>query len=611
MQSELFHNSWCSTFHQTEFCGIQSDYENGKHGITYPSLNSKYQDSSRISFLDFTSQSFSDFTSLFSDDNVLTDHPMDDSKFNDVCRWLNDNESVGYGNMNNISSKMKRDGDLWSPDLSGVSCELLPLTNSNTSLILLGNIRETDIQMSLHHLLADYGEAMENGHKELAEVIIRSIKGNINPLGKFAHFTANSAIIEVVPNDAQTVHIVDFDMGEWIQWPPIIEAIRQRRKALRCTSIKKTEEKSTSDQWRFEETKRRLLDYANLFGLRLQVEEMTIEELASELRRMKKRGKESEWLVFNCMFKLPHMGKRMCRIDALEFLKLATKLLLAKYSTHKGLVTFGDGEATDISHNPNYTYSTFFNKNLIYYQSILESLEFCFPAYLAQARLAMQFLFLAPQVFSFTWIKIWEEKRSVSYYCQEIGLQGKRVSKENLLQARELVNERGTPFRVLELSSCSRLVSCTLWTILCDLWDVLVSFLGRFVSFGIRARVIFGTTTMEPEASNAQTMDNNAINLILARVETMSRDVASLNVGLKKLDTDVALMSGRLERVERQRSKTSTPQNNFPTNTPETLHQMLYPPIATNPTNLYSRSREQDKPNHPPLNKFQQEGLGT
>ncbi|KAF3623942.1 hypothetical protein FXO37_31616 [Capsicum annuum] len=111
MQSELLHNSWCSTFHQTEFCGIQSDYENGKHGITYSSLNSKDQDSSGISFLDFTSQSFSAFTSLFSGDDVLTDIPMDDSEFNDVCRWLNDNESEGNGNMNNISSEMKRDGD--------------------------------------------------------------------------------------------------------------------------------------------------------------------------------------------------------------------------------------------------------------------------------------------------------------------------------------------------------------------------------------------------------------------------------------------------------------------------------------------------------------------
>ncbi|KAM3304810.1 hypothetical protein P3S67_011676 [Capsicum chacoense] len=79
---------------------------------------------------------------------------------------------------------------------------------------------------------------------------------------------------------------------------------------------------------------------------------------------------------------------------------------------------------------------------------------------------------------------------------------------------------------------------------------------------------------MEPEASNAQTMDNNAINLILACLETMSRDVAILNVDLEKLDTDVASMNGRLERVEIQRSQPSTPQNISPTNTPETLHQM-------------------------------------
>ncbi|KAF3671516.1 putative nucleolar complex protein 4 -like protein [Capsicum annuum] len=67
---------------------------------------------------------------------------------------------------------------------------------------------------------------------------------------------------------------------------------------------------------------------------------------------------------------------------------------------------------------------------------------------------------------------------------------------------------------------------------------------------------------MEPKASNSQTMDNNAINLILARLETMSRDVARLNVDLEKLDMDVASM-------------------------------------------------KQDRPSHPPLHQVQQEGLGT
>ncbi|XP_016479753.1 protein NODULATION SIGNALING PATHWAY 2-like [Nicotiana tabacum] len=453
MQSELLHT-------ETEFCAIQID-----------------QDSSGIAF--------SDLTSLFPDD-VFTDLSMDDLEFDDFCKWLNDSESEEEnGNMNiSISCEMQKDGNLWSPAISGAS------RNSAISLVIPGNSKELDTQISLHHLLAAYGEAIENGHKELAEVIIRSIKGKINPLGeslervasnlflqiedqedylkqessknlevafkvfyqifpigKFAHFAANSAIMESIPDDVETIHIVDFDMGEGIQWPPIIEAMCQRRKAMKLTSIKKTKEESTSDQWRFEDIKRRLLDYAKPFGLRLQIEEMTVEELASEMRRMKKRGNGNEWLVFNCMFKLPHMGKTRCRIHALEFLKLAKEMLLANSSTHRGLVTFGDGEAMDNSHNTN-TFSTFFNKNLIYYQSIFESLELYFPAYLAEARLAMESLFLAPQVCSFSWFQNWEEIRNTCYSCGEIGLQGKRISKENLLQAKELVNERETPLKV-------------------------------------------------------------------------------------------------------------------------------------------------------------------
>lgn len=483
MQSELLHNSWSSTFPQTEFCAIQIDpYESHKYGVSDSSINSKDQDSSGITF--------SDFTSLFPDD-VFTDLSMDDLEFDDVCIWLNDSESEGNENMNiSISCEMQKDGDLWSPAISGVSSEpsiAIPLTNSAISLVIPGNSKEMDTQMSLHHLLAAYGEAMENGHKELSEVIIRSIKGKINPfgeslervasnlfsriadqedylkqessknlevafkafyqifpIGKFAHFAANSAIMESIPDDAETIHIVDFDMGEGIQWPPIIEAMCQRRKALKLTSIKKTEEESTSDQWRFEEIKRRLLDYAKPFGLRLQIEEMTVEELAGEMRRMKKRN---EWLVFNCMFRLPHMGKTKCRIHALEFLKLAKELLLANSSTHRGLVTFGDGEAMDNSHNTN-TFSGFFNKNLIYYQLIFESLELYFPAYLAEARLAMESLFLAPQVCSFSWFHNWEEMTSTSDSCGETGLQGKKISKENLLQAKVLVNERETPLNV-------------------------------------------------------------------------------------------------------------------------------------------------------------------
>lgn len=473
IQSEILHNSWSSTNQ------IHPFYEYQNHVISnYSSLNSKDQDSSEISL--------SDFTSLFSDD-VLNDLPMDDIEFVDVSRWLNNSENEGNENTK-ITSETKKDGDSCSPALSSISIDTSTTIQSRNDVI--SQSREIDNQMRIHHLLSVYGEAMENGHKELAEVIIRCIKGKINPLGeslervasnlfqhteeddqesylkqesnkiieaafkafyqifplgKFAHFAANSAIIEAMPDESQTIHIIDYDMGKGIQWPPIIKAMSQKRKILRLTSIKK----STSDHWRFEETKRRLVDYANLFGLTLQVDEMTFEELASELRRMKKRGKRSEWLVFNCMFQFSYMGKRMRRIDALGFLKLAKELLLANSSTHRGLVTFGDGEAMDNSHhNTNNTFSSYFNKNLLHYQSIFESLELYFPSHLAQARVAMESLFLAPEVCSFSWFQNWEEMTNVSDSCSEMGLQGMRISKENLLQAKEVVNERETPFKV-------------------------------------------------------------------------------------------------------------------------------------------------------------------
>ena len=45
------------------------------------------------------------------------------------------------------------------------------------------------------------------------------------PYGQFAHFTANSAILRVVPTHVILVHIVDFDISEGSQWPPITKAI--------------------------------------------------------------------------------------------------------------------------------------------------------------------------------------------------------------------------------------------------------------------------------------------------------------------------------------------------------------------------------------------------
>ena len=82
---------------------------------------------------------------------------------------------------------------------------------------------------------------------------------------------------------------------------------------------------------------------------------------------------------------------------------------------------------------------------------------------------------------------------------------------------------------------------------------------------------------MEPETSHSQpTGKHNATSIILARLEAMS---AKMSAGIEKLDSDVvsmkvevSVMDGRLERVESQRSRPSTPRNISPTSTPEAMH---------------------------------------
>ncbi|PHT28159.1 hypothetical protein CQW23_32240 [Capsicum baccatum] len=80
---------------------------------------------------------------------------------------------------------------------------------------------------------------------------------------------------------------------------------------------------------------------------------------------------------------------------------------------------------------------------------------------------------------------------------------------------------------------------------------------------------LFSIQPMEPEASNAQTMNNNAINLILARLDSMSRDLARANAGLEKIGSYVVTMSEWLDRMEsRWNSRALTPDTLLPMTNP-------------------------------------------
>ncbi|KAG6640253.1 hypothetical protein CIPAW_10G159900 [Carya illinoinensis] len=277
---------------------------------------------------------------------------------------------------------------------------------------------------SIYHLLKAYGEALEKDQRELAQVILRCIGEKVSPQidnqgdypkqesyknfevafqafyqsfpqGRFAHFAANSAILEAMLDDAETIHIEDED----------------------CDRV--------PSPWRFEETKRRLCNQARALGLRLKVQEKRIEDLVSETKKMKNRSGRREWLVFNCMLGLPHMARSRSKRLAMEFLRVAQELIvgLADCSTsNSGTITFGDGVASE---------------KLKYYSSLGSFFYGCLVHY--QAIIAMECLFVAPYISSRSWLQMWKEIREGCHLNEGFGLPGRRLSKEILAEAKELV----------------------------------------------------------------------------------------------------------------------------------------------------------------------------
>lgn len=477
--SSLNHNTHYDQ--EMDFCGIDDLYFS--YSFASPEESSVISSNSYVPTM--FSDEFFDLENL--DDEIQICSAMEgleaisSEAIEDICEWINGNDAKG-----NSSSPLTMEGDEWSPCLSFESnhnSSVFPFTEM--SPILPGNDMEVDDQLTLLHLLRAYGEAMENGEKELSEVIVNSINEKSSPLGntmervaynlfqsrenqgeylrqessknlvaafkvlyqslpngRFAHFTANSAILESMPNDAATIQIVDFDMGEGIQWPSLIEALSKKQKAMKLTSIK-SEEECTSSCWNFGDTKKRLLAHARQYGVKLQIEEKTIDDLGSELIKMKRRGHAREWLVFNCMVGLPHMGRRRPRRIVSEFLKV-TKELLANYG---GIVILGDGEARE-SLNNCCSYASNFDNLLKHYQALFESLERNFPVYLAEARTAMESLFLAPFMSPVAWFQDWEETIKSCNFQTEMRLEGRRLSPENLAEAEQMVIEGENSYNV-------------------------------------------------------------------------------------------------------------------------------------------------------------------
>lgn len=465
-----------------------------------------HSNSSDSYFPHFLSDVFVDHT--FLDDKMPDILPMESfevfssHEIEKVCGWLDASEGEEYS-LPQISMEEK---DIWSPDLLTESSvvethlwspdlliesynETECLQSGNQSLILPTDEMEVDTQSSLCPLLKAYAEAMDEGQIQLADATVARINQKVSPVGKtlervafnlfqstenqgcyinqeasknheaafkafyeifpygrFSHFAANSAIFEAMPNDADTIHIVDFELGSGIQWPSLIESIGSTSKTLRLTSVKaEGYYASNSSIWKFEKTKWRLHEYARSYNIKLIIEEMTLQDLMKDIEISKSENRR-EWLAFNCMANLPHIESRRSRNDIMKFLWVA-QAVLVNSTTYKGILTFGHGDEGDMMKNMS-TFSSFFSEKLMHYHALYESMECNFPDNFAEARLAMESLFLGPYVSSPSCFQRWEEIKNGPVSASVINLQGLKVNQENLLEAKEMINEGKTLYAV-------------------------------------------------------------------------------------------------------------------------------------------------------------------
>ncbi|KAK8697981.1 hypothetical protein V6N13_114113 [Hibiscus sabdariffa] len=345
----------------------------------------------------------------------------------------------------------------WMVSDSSISSQQIPMENvhlSSTSgeismdgltsiqpfLVLPDENMEIDNQQSILHLLKACGDAMGSEQMELAGEIIKRLKEKasptrksierlafyltlpldnqanyliqesrknqeaafkafyqIFPYGRFAHFTANSTILEAFPACATVLHIVDFDIGKGIQWPPLIETLgRQGLQRLRLTAIRWEEENGSCTTTVFEDTKKQLCKHAKNFGLRLEVEETDIQGLVSKVKS------DSEWLAFNCMVGLPHMEKWSVK-HVEEFLTTAKAMI--GNDKRKGTITLGDGIGIE-KWTDHTSFDSFFEAQPVYFQALLDSME-QFP--FLEARIAMECLFVVPHLCPLANAPQWKE----------------------------------------------------------------------------------------------------------------------------------------------------------------------------------------------------------
>nr|ARK08703.1 GAI-like DELLA protein [Spinacia oleracea] len=183
------------------------------------------------------------------------------------------------------------------------------------------------------------------------------------PYLKFAHFTANQAILEAF-SGKKKVHVIDFSMKEGMQWPALMQALALRPEgppAFRLTGIGPP---APDNSDRLQEVGWKLAQFADSIQIQFEYRGFVANSLTDLESALLELRPDTEVVAVNSVFELHRLLARPGAAD---------KVLGLMKEVNPVIVTVVQQEA---NHNGP-AFLERFNESLHYYSTLFDSLESC------------------------------------------------------------------------------------------------------------------------------------------------------------------------------------------------------------------------------------------